>query len=110
MKKPKILSPTPDEYLKICQNRNLSPSTIGGYEKCLSALSALHKMHVSELTPAVLKISKTDRQQKNKLKTIRNNLSFLRSAIDEAVADGLLTINPVTRQRESVPRDRQQPE
>lgn len=44
-----------DEYLKICENRNLSPSTIGGYEKCLSALSALHKLHVAELTPAVLK-------------------------------------------------------
>jgi integrase len=39
---------------------------------------------------------KLDRQQKTKLKTIRNNLSFLRSAIDEAVTDGLLTINPVT--------------
>lgn len=34
--------------------------------------------------------------RKTKLKTIRNNLSFLRSAIDEAVTDGLLTINPVT--------------
>ena len=83
-----------DEYLKICGNRNLSPSTIGGYEKCLSALSSLHKLHVSELTPAVLKNWIASR--KTKLKTIRNNLSFLRSAIDEAVTDGLLTINPVT--------------
>lgn len=83
-----------DEYLTICQNRNLSPSTIKGYEKCLSALSALHKFHVSELTPAVLKNWIASR--KTKLKTIRNNLSFLRSAIDEAVTDGLLTINPVT--------------
>lgn len=83
-----------DEYLIICQNRNLSPSTIRGYEKCLSALSALHKFHVSELTPAVLKNWIASR--KTKLKTIRNNLSFLRSAIDEAVTDGLLTINPVT--------------
>lgn len=83
-----------EEYLKICENRNLSPSTIGGYEKCLSALSELHKLHVAELTPAVLKNWIAGRT--TKLKTIRNNLSFLRSAIDEAVTDGLLTINPVT--------------
>ncbi|EGT4431821.1 site-specific integrase, partial [Cronobacter sakazakii] len=69
-------------------------STINGYKKCLSALSALHKLHVSELTPAVLKNWIASR--KTKLKTTRNNLSFLRSAIDEAVTDGLLTINPVT--------------
>ncbi len=83
-----------DEYLKICRNRNLSPSTICGYEKCLSALSELHKLHVTELTPAVLKNWISGR--KTKLKTIRNNLSFLRSALDEAVTDGLLTINPAT--------------
>ncbi len=94
VKKTKNIKSYLDEYLKICENRNLSPSTIGGYEKCLSALSALHKLHVSELTPAVLKNWIASR--KTKLKTIRNNLSFLRSAIDEAVTDGLLTINPVT--------------
>ncbi|MER5006806.1 Arm DNA-binding domain-containing protein [Atlantibacter hermannii] len=93
VKKTKNIKSYLDEYLKICQNRNLSPSTIGGYEKCLSALSALHKLHVSELTPAVLKNWIASR--KTKLKTTRNNLSFLRSAIDEAVTDGLLTINPV---------------
>ena len=47
VKKTKNIKSYLDEYLKICQNRNLSPSTIGGYEKCLSALSALHKPHVS---------------------------------------------------------------
>ncbi|MGV3346366.1 Arm DNA-binding domain-containing protein [Enterobacteriaceae bacterium LUAb1] len=82
------------EYLKICSNRNLSPSTIGGYQKCLQALSSLHKLHVTELTPGVLKNWISTR--KTKLKTIRNNLSFLRSAIDEAVTDGLLAVNPVT--------------
>lgn len=94
VKKTKNIKSYLDEYLKICQNRNLSPSTINGYEKCLSALSALHKLHVSELTPAVLKNWIASR--KTKLKTTRNNLSFLRSAIDEAVTDGLLTINPVS--------------
>lgn len=94
VKKTKNIKSYLDEYLIICQNRNLSPSTINGYEKCLSALSALHKLHVSELTPAVLKNWIASRT--TKLKTTRNNLSFLRSAIDEAVTDGLLTINPVT--------------
>jgi integrase len=94
VKKTKNIKSYLDEYLTICENRNLSPSTIVGYEKCLSALSALHKLHVAELTPAVLKNWISSR--KIKLKTIRNHLSFLRSAIDEAVTDGLLTINPVT--------------
>lgn len=94
VKKTKNIKSYLDEYLKICENRNLSPSTIGGYEKCLSALSTLHALHVTELTPAVLKNWISSR--KTKLKTIRNNLSFLRSALDEAVTDGLLTINPVT--------------
>ncbi|NUU67047.1 DUF3596 domain-containing protein [Enterobacteriaceae bacterium BIT-l23] len=94
VKKTKNIKAYLDEYLNICENRNLSPSTIGGYKKCMSALSGLHKMHVAELTPGVLKnwiASRTTR-----LKTIRNNLSFLRSALDEAVTDGLLAVNPVT--------------
>ncbi|ELA6496158.1 site-specific integrase [Salmonella enterica] len=94
VKKTKNIKSYLDEYLKICKNRNLSPSTIGGYEKCMAALSSLHRLHVAELTPAVLKNWIASR--KTKLKTVRNNLSFLRSAIDEAVTDGLLTINPVT--------------
>ncbi|WKV52389.1 tyrosine-type recombinase/integrase [Dickeya fangzhongdai] len=82
-----------DEYLTICKNRNLSPSTLVGYKKCCSVLSALHKLPVTSLTPAILKnwIS----QQKTTLKTTRNRLSFLRSALDEAVTDGLIEVNPV---------------
>ncbi|MDK9373393.1 DUF3596 domain-containing protein [Lelliottia sp. V106_10] len=94
VKKTKTIKAYLDEYLKICENRNLSPSTISGYEKCLQALSSLHKLQVTDLTPAVLKNWISTR--KIKLKTIRNHLSFLRSAIDEAVTDGLLQINPVT--------------
>ncbi|HCM9270342.1 TPA: site-specific integrase [Enterobacter cloacae subsp. cloacae] len=83
-----------DEYLKICETRNLSPSTIGGYKKCRSALSELHIFPASELTPAALK--KWIQNQKTTLKTIRNQLSFLRSSLDEAVTDGVLQINPVS--------------
>lgn len=83
-----------DEYLKICETRNLSPSTIGGYKKCRSALSELHIFPASELTPAAVKT--WIQNQKTTLKTIRNQLSFLRSSLDEAVTDGVLQINPVS--------------
>lgn len=83
-----------DEYLKICETRNLSPSTIGGYKKCRSALSDLHIFPASELTPAALKT--WIQNQKTTLKTIRNQLSFLRSSLDEAITDGVLQINPVS--------------
>lgn len=83
-----------DEYLVICETRKLSPSTIGGYKKCSSALSSLHILPASELTPAALK--QWIQSQKTTLKTIRNQLSFLRSSLDEAVTDGVLQINPVS--------------
>lgn len=83
-----------DEYLEICETRKLSPSTIGGYKKCRSALASLHICPASELTPAILKA--WIQSQKTTLKTIRNQLSFLRSALDEAVTDGVLQINPVS--------------
>ncbi|HBC5610200.1 TPA: Arm DNA-binding domain-containing protein [Klebsiella aerogenes] len=83
-----------EEYLVICETRKLSPSTIGGYKKCLNALESLHVFPASELTPAALKT--WIQSQKTTLKTIRNQLSFLRSALDEAVTDGVLQINPVS--------------
>jgi len=83
-----------DEYISICETRKLSPSTIGGYKKCRSALAALHSFPTSELTPAAMKAWIQSRT--TTLKTIRNQLSFLRSALDEAVTDGVLQINPVS--------------
>lgn len=83
-----------DEYLNICETRKLSPSTIGGYKKCRSALVALHSLPASELTPAAMKAWIQSRT--TTLKTIRNQLSFLRSALDEAVTDGVLQLNPVS--------------
>lgn len=83
-----------DEYIDICETRQLSPSTIGGYKKCRSALAALHSFPASELTPAAMKA--WIQSQTTTLKTIRNQLSYLRSALDEAVTDGVLQINPVS--------------
>lgn len=84
-----------DEYLLICESRGLSPSTIVGYKKCRAALSVMHKIPVTDLTPAILK--NWIQKRTTTLKTIRNHLSFLRSAIDEAVTDGLIEINPVSQ-------------
>ena len=83
-----------EEYLVICETRNLSPSTIKGYEKCKNALSDLHQFHVSSLTPAILK--NWIQKQTTVLKTIRNQLSFLCSSLDEAITDGVISINPVS--------------
>ncbi|HDS8432038.1 TPA: DUF3596 domain-containing protein [Proteus mirabilis] len=83
-----------DEYLDICKTRELSPSTIVGYKKCKNALSALHDLSVVDLTPGILKT--WIQKQNTSLKTIRNQLSFLRSALDEAVTDGLILSNPAT--------------
>ncbi|MGY6037824.1 Arm DNA-binding domain-containing protein [Aeromonas sp. AE23HZ002T15] len=83
-----------DEYLQQCERRGLSPSTMVGYRKCHKALADLHEITVSELTPAQVKnwLVRSD----TTAKTARNRLSFLRSAVDEAVTDGLLTSNPVS--------------
>lgn len=83
-----------DEYLAICETRNLSPSTIAGYKKCRNALHSLYIFPAAELTPAALK--SWIQGQKTTLKTIRNRLSFLRSSLDEAITDGVLSINPVS--------------
>lgn len=82
------------EYLAICQTRNLSPSTIRGYKKCRDALRDLHEVRAADLTPALLK--NWIKNQTTVLKTIRNQLSFLRSSLDEAVIDGVIPVNPVS--------------
>lgn len=82
------------KYLKLCEKRNLSPSTINGYKKCFNALSMIHDVYVADITPAILK--NWVEQQTTSIKTIRNNYSFLKSALDDAVIDGLLTSNPAT--------------
>lgn len=83
-----------EEYIKLCKTRELAPSTITGYKKCVRALVSLHSFHVTELSAAIIK--NWIQQQNTTLKTMRNRLSLLSSAIDEAVTDGLLPSNPVS--------------
>ncbi|MGL4517731.1 MAG: Arm DNA-binding domain-containing protein [Shewanella sp.] len=83
-----------DEYLLRCEKRGLSPSTLVGYRKCHTALADLHGITVSDLSAAQIKNWLV--RAGTTAKTARNRLSFLRSAIDEAVTDGLLPSNPVS--------------
>lgn len=46
-KKKKTVKDYLDEYLVISENRNLSPSTLDGYRKCLRSLRALHNIYVT---------------------------------------------------------------
>jgi len=94
VKKSKRVKEYLDEYIEICINRQLSPSTIDGYRKCIGSLIDLHDLPVTELSTGTMKAWISNKSAK--LKTIRNLLSFLRSALDEAVTDGLISVNPVS--------------
>ncbi len=83
-----------DEYLTSCAERKLSPSTLIGYQKIIQQLHHFHAVAVSELTPAMLK--NWVKLQNTTSKTIRNRLSVLRSALDEAITDGVIAVNPVS--------------
>lgn len=82
-----------DEYQMGCIKRGLSPSSIDGYRKLKLSLEALHEIRVIDLTPATLKdfVLKSG----NSPKTLRNKFSYLRSALAEAVTEGLVLINPI---------------
>ena len=82
-----------DNYLSLCEKRSLSPSTINGYKKCISSLRSLHAINITELTPAIIK--NWVKEQTTSIKTKRNNLSYLKSSLDDAIIDGIIQINPV---------------
>lgn len=82
-----------DDYQQASIKRGLSPSTIEGYRKLKLALSELHQVPVRLLTPARLK--QFIQGSKNSTKTLRNKMSYLRSALAEAVTDGIIQINPI---------------
>lgn len=83
-----------NNYIDLCCKRQLSPSTINGYKKCINALSYLHDIFVTELTAGIIK--NWVQEQTSSLKTKRNILSFLKSSLDDAVIDGLIPVNPVS--------------
>ncbi|CAG9000625.1 MAG: Putative defective protein IntQ [Candidatus Celerinatantimonas neptuna] len=81
-----------EAYMESCLLRGLSPSTLIGYRKCITALKPLHDVYISEVTPALIKRFIT--QASCSLKTMRNILSVLRSSLDEGITDGVIKINP----------------
>ena len=83
-----------EEYMANAERRNLSLSTIHGYKKIVRALSPLHKIMVSELTPADVKRWLTS--QKTTEKTLQNQISLLKSSLRDAVVDGVMKDNPVS--------------
>lgn len=84
------------EYLTDYQmnaiKRGLSPSTLEGYRKLKKSLIELHALPVKHLTAARLKQFIKD--SNNSPKTLRNKFSYLRSALAEAVTDGVVALNP----------------
>jgi integrase len=82
-----------DEYQMACIKRGLSPSSIEGYRKIKNGITVLHDIRVIDLTPSVLKDYVI--QSGNAAKTLRNKFSYLRTALAEAVTEGLVPINPI---------------
>jgi integrase len=82
-----------DDFQASAVKRGLSPSTLTGYYKLKLALRELHALPVKQLTPARLK--QFVKESGNSPKTLRNKFSYLRSALAEAVTDGLINTNPV---------------
>tara|TARA_X000001388_G_scaffold60537_1_gene45927 strand:+ start:15967 stop:17205 length:1239 start_codon:yes stop_codon:yes gene_type:complete len=89
----KVVGAYLEDYLAAVRKRGLSPSTIKGYDKLSTSLSELHPIPVTELSPALLK--KFVLKSGNSPKTLRNKFSFLRTALAEAVTDGLVSTNPI---------------
>lgn len=81
-------------YLENAKKRALSPSTLGGYQKCVNALAGFHHLQVNDLKPADIK--RFIEKSTVSLKTMRNNLSLLKVALDLAITDGLINTNPCT--------------
>lgn len=82
-----------DEYINAAHKRGLSPSTIEGYRKVILSVKPLHSHLVTELTPAILK--KYVQDSGNAPKTLQNKFSLMRTALAEAVTDGLIDHNPI---------------
>lgn len=82
-----------ENYIALCERRGVEASTIKSYRSNLRSLSDFHNIAVRDLTPAMVRdwiLRQTISQ-----KSIRNRLSVLRPALDDAIMDGLLQQNPL---------------
>lgn len=85
------------EYQAMEERGNLSISTLNGYKRVNNVLIRyLGNINVEDLTPIDIKNFMHKQGLENICaKTMRNRLSLLRMALDEAKNDGLITINPL---------------
>ncbi|AZZ98792.1 site-specific integrase [Pseudoalteromonas sp. R3] len=83
-----------NEYIEDAEKRGLSLSTIRGYEGARNNLAPLHDIPVASLTSADLK--NFIKSSSVSIKTMRNRLSLLNSALNEAVIEGVIQFNPCT--------------
>jgi len=88
-----------NEYVKDAEKRGLSPSTLQGYEKAIKALQPFHDVLVTDLKPADIKqyVKSAD----VKIKTMKNRLSVLKTALREAIIEGVIQLNPCDSVRPS---------
>lgn len=82
-----------DKYIEKAEERGLSPSTIVGYEKDRKGLSPLWNIPVAELER--LHIVNFVEQASVSAKTLGNRLSLMRSALNAAITDNVIKLNPL---------------
>ena len=87
------IKPYLDKYLDKVERRGLSPATIVGYKKDVTGLKTLWDIPVAELDQ--LTIVNFVEQSSVSKKTLRNRLSLLKCALDSAVIDKVIRINPL---------------
>ncbi len=82
-----------NDYIDHCERRGVELSSIKSYRSNARSLKDFHDIQVKDLTSAMVRdwILRQTLSQKS----IRNRLSVLRPALDEAVTDGLLQVNPL---------------
>ena len=84
-------------YRRQVENGQLSPSTLSGYAKAIASarMKRWHGVRVNEVTPSDLRdwISEMDCTSK----FIRNLMIPLRSVLEDALNDSLITFNPFER-------------
>lgn len=82
-----------DKYIEKAAERELSPSTIVGYKKDCAGLKSLWEFPVAELDR--LTIVNFVEKSNVSSKTLRNRLSLLRSALNAAITDKVIRLNPL---------------
>lgn len=82
-----------DKYIEKAEERGLSPSTIVGYQKDRTGLKSIWDIPVNDFER--LNVVQFVEQVKISSKTLNNRLSLLRAALNAAVTDKVIRLNPL---------------